>query len=301
VIREVARRVGDPPRRMSLSGRRDDRSAPPPTWLRPDDLISRIYAHQDQILRDGVVRWAAVVHANSTLFRPLPVASGAQVVYAREPGVPLSALREVARRAYALKGTQPADPQLRRLADMLTDEMERALDWPIPKALTGGRDVVTTIVMLPREQMPGGLLGLTVFPVLADPATSMAVLVPCEYWPDTFRNEWKSNADAVVARLDATVPVYLTPDAAGRVRAAAADYPAAWWLRVSLKPAPGDGYHYVLDVVYEVPDPVRDIVIESHGVAIVVAREIQYYLTGTEIAFKETAAGAGFVFNNPNE
>jgi hypothetical protein len=79
-------------------------------------------------------------------------------------------------RAYALKGTRPADPQLRRLADMLTDEMERALDWPIPRSITGGRDVCTTIVMLPREQMPGGLVGLNVFPVLADLATSMAVL-----------------------------------------------------------------------------------------------------------------------------
>jgi iron-sulfur cluster assembly accessory protein len=95
--------------------------------------------------------------------------------------------------------------------------------------------------------------------------------------------------------------VYLTPDAAARIQAAAAAYSAAWWLRVSLKPAPGDGFHYVLDVVYEPPDPHRDLVIESQGVPILIDREIRHYFAGTEIAFRESAAGAGFVFNNPNE
>ena len=95
--------------------------------------------------------------------------------------------------------------------------------------------------------------------------------------------------------------MYLTPDAAARVQAtAAAENFAVWWLRVGLKPAPGGGFHYVLDVVEVPPDPRRDLVSECLGVRIVIDRESQYYLSGTEIGFRESAAGAGFSFNNPN-
>ncbi|CAA9375750.1 MAG: hypothetical protein AVDCRST_MAG64-289, partial [uncultured Phycisphaerae bacterium] len=157
MLRETARRVGGPPRRFSALRWRHGRSDPP-RWLTPTDQISRIYQHHDRILRDGHVRWAAVVHANNMLFRPGGGDAGAQVVYAREPDVRLSDLQTIAARAYALKGTRPADQAERRLADMLTDEMERALDWPVPMTLTGGRDVVTTVVVLPRQHMPGGFL-----------------------------------------------------------------------------------------------------------------------------------------------
>ena len=192
-LREVARRVGKPPRRFSALRWRHGRSKPP-AWLTPQDLISRIYAWQGRILRDGFVRWGVVVHANNTLFLPGATESGAQVVYGRKGDVSLADLREVARRTFALKGTEPADPGERRLADMLAAETERALDWPVPLSLTGGRDVVTTIVMLPREHLPGGFLGMDHFPILADAVSGMAVLVPQRYWPADLLEEWKSNA-----------------------------------------------------------------------------------------------------------
>lgn len=300
-FREVARRVGNPPRRFSALRWRHGRSDRP-RWLTPADLVSRIYDNQDRILRDGRLRWAAVVHANSMLFRPGGGDAGAQVVYAGEGNLSLAELQEIAARAYALKGTRPADPAERKLADMLTDEMERALDWPVPKALTGGRDVVTTVVVLPRQHMPGGFLGLTYFPILADPATALAVLVPSRYWPDDFRLEWQANTEVEVRRLEAIPPVTLTPAAAAQARAAAAEQGSAdFWLRVGVtRNAQTKGFDYVLDITAESPDPRADTVNEFHGVRVAVDRESRPYLEGTEIDYRDKEGGAGFVFDNPN-
>ena len=195
-LREVARRVGKPPRLFSALRWRHGRSAPP-AGLAPQDPIRRIYARQGRILRDGFVRWGVVVHADGSLFTPGPTAGGAQVVYARKGDVSLADLQDVARRTSALKGTEPADPAERRVADMLADGTQRALDWPVPLSVTGGLDVVTTLVMLPPAHLPGGLPGMNHFPVLADPVSGMAVLVPQRYWPADLIREWQANAGAV--------------------------------------------------------------------------------------------------------
>ena len=273
----------------------------PPAWLKPGDLIGRIYEHQDRILRDGHVRWAAVVHANQTLFQPGPTQSGAQVVYAPKGDVPLEALGEVARRTYALKNTRPADPAERRVADMLTDELERALDWPVPRSVTGGADVITTVVMLPRHHLPVGFLANHHFPVVADPATRMAVLVPCRYWPAALRDEWRANADALVARLERRPAIELTLAAAEQVRASAATSGfTQYWLRVGVNRAPDDSFSYLLDIVETPPDPRLDLSNVSQSVAIVIDRASRAYLDGTVIDFKDGPAGRGFVFQNPN-
>jgi len=76
------------------------------------------------------------------------------------------------------------------IADMLTDELQPALNWPIPPILCGGASAVTTVVMLPRELLPLGYLTCSFFPVFADPVTQMAVLVPSAWWPEALVNRW---------------------------------------------------------------------------------------------------------------
>ena len=58
-------RIGEPPRQL-LGWRR----LPPLSWLHPNDEIPRIYRDESRIVRVGEVRWAAVVHANETMYRP---------------------------------------------------------------------------------------------------------------------------------------------------------------------------------------------------------------------------------------
>jgi hypothetical protein len=188
VLREIVRKVGRPMRAGTHVGQMY-RTPPRPRWLEPADLISLIYKHYPNIVNRGEVRWAAVIHANSTLFAPGEGDSGAQVVYA-PAGAPLARVRAWASACYAVKNTTPADPAVHRLADMLTDELERALNWLIPPILCGGASAITTVVMLPRELLPLGYLTCSFFPVFADPVTQMAVLVPSAWWPEVLVNRW---------------------------------------------------------------------------------------------------------------
>jgi hypothetical protein len=132
---------------------------------------------------------------------PGPIDSGAQVIYSPDEGLPLAAVREIAGRVFSLKETRPLDPAQRRIADMLTDERERALDWPIPKQLTGGQNAVTTVVILPRAFMPGGFIGLNYFPIMADLESKMAILIPSRFWPDEMRKQWEAQTAAVLSTM----------------------------------------------------------------------------------------------------
>ncbi|MDB5321933.1 MAG: hypothetical protein JWN40_3564 [Phycisphaerales bacterium] len=158
-------------------------------WLGRGDLIDQIYRQYADIVHRGEVRWAAVIHANATLYSPGEGDAGAQVVYAPD-GAPLARVRAWATACYAVKNTTPANPAVRRIADMLTDELERALNWPIPSSLCGRASAITTVVMLPRALLPLGHLTCPFFPVFADPVTKMAVLVPSGWWPAPLVNLW---------------------------------------------------------------------------------------------------------------
>src|SRR3954452_3198401 len=182
VVEKIQRRVGGPPRGTSFL-RLLGADAKAPAWLTKGDPIAQIFAQQGRIVRDGLVRWAHVVQANVQAFSPGKVDHGAQVVYAPGGDVPLLGLKAIAHRSFALKGTKPIDPDESRIAQMLTSELERALDWQLPLSLTDGRCVVTTIVLLPREFLPAGFLTINCFPIFADPTTRMATLVPSKYWP----------------------------------------------------------------------------------------------------------------------
>src|SRR6188472_532033 len=159
VLAHIAEQVGPPPRWFNLFTLRGTRRRRP-KWLTNQDPMARIFAKRGQILRNGVIRWAHIVQANNMIFAPGDDDHGAQIVYAPGDDVSIEGLGEVAHRAFALKGTQPADPLELRIANMLTNELERALDWPVPKSLTRGRNVITSIIVLPRAEMPGRLLAM---------------------------------------------------------------------------------------------------------------------------------------------
>lgn len=188
ILKEIAVTVGNAPRRGSPITAMY-RTPPRPSWLTRDDLVSRIFDHHRGIVDRGEVRWAAVIHANNTLFSPGTSQSGAQVIYALED-VPLARLRKWARACYAVKGTAPGDPAIAKLAHKLTDELERALDWPVPPSLCEGGRAITTVVELPRELLPLGFMTCPFFPVFADPQTKMAVVVPSGWWPAELVNYW---------------------------------------------------------------------------------------------------------------
>jgi iron-sulfur cluster assembly protein len=311
-------RIGAPPRQL-LGWRR----MTPPDWLRPDDAISRIYHEESRIVRVGEVRWAAVVHANATMYRPGAVQqySGAQVIYATDPDLPLATLFALAGKLFRIKTAEsrPDDPDVQRVADMLAAETQRALDWPIPLSLTYGAEIFTTIVMLPRQNLAGGVLGEGFFPVLADPQTRMAVLIPSTHWHESLRAIWREGAAELAQRAAAeaakeepyeytpgptsfNAPVVLTPRAADEIRKIIRQQkldPARAQLRVFLNHHSNGGFSYQLDVNEDAGLPgEKSFVSESIRMRVPPGDEI--YLKGTVIDFVINHEGKGFVFRNPN-
>lgn len=97
------------------------------------------------------------------------------------------------------------------------------------------------------------------------------------------------------------VPVVkLSERAAARVRHLLERHgEGALGLRLGVKPTGCSGWTYLLDFAREVPP--EDVVVEQHGVRVVVAKDAVPLVRGTEIDWVEDRLGAQFVFRNPNE
>jgi iron-sulfur cluster assembly protein len=73
--------------------------------------------------------------------------------------------------------------------------------------------------------------------------------------------------------------------------------PATHLLRLGVKGGGCSGLSYVLafdDAVKE-----KDLILEKHGVKILVDQKSMFYLSGTTLDFSDGLNGRGFVFNNP--
>lgn len=68
-------------------------------------------------------------------------------------------------------------------------------------------------------------------------------------------------------------------------------------LRLGVKGGGCSGLSYVLAFDDNVKE--KDIVLEKHGVKVVVDQKSMFYLSGTTLDFTDGLNGRGFVFNNP--
>lgn len=181
---------------------------------------------------------------------------------------------------------------------MLTDELERALDWPIPRTISEGRDIVTTIVMLPREHMPDGFIGLGHFPILADPKSLLAMLIPHRYWPPDLIAAWKTKTNDVLKDI-ARRPhdgISLTQSAIEAVIQMAAEGGLNnYYLRIALVPE-GTGFRYCLDLTEDEPTTL-DRMIQCGPIVVLSDIRSADLLAGTEIDYSTHRATAGFSFN----
>jgi hypothetical protein len=191
MVREL---VGPPPRKFSAETERY-LHAEPPAWLkrRKGDEMAQAFAHQQRIRREGPVVWAAIVQANSKMFHPGPIDSGASAIFSLDPWYDSHPdnLLASAREHFMLKGTDQADPDAAAFARMLTNEMTRAMMLRAPKRFTDGRNVFHSSVMMTRKHLPKGFVGGHLFPVWLDPAgTGAVLLVPAAYWPASLTSAW---------------------------------------------------------------------------------------------------------------
>ncbi len=191
LIAEARDAIGPPPRRFGFLSRYRLRVRPP-SWMPKTDELREVYRQQSLLLRRGDVVWGALVQANTLLFKPGPTDHPAMAVYAPTRDLDDSpyVLQGIARHLFRLKGTTPKGPAERRLAAMITNEMERGLGWVVPKSCTGGLDVRSTSFMVFRGHLPAGRLESGWFPLLAHPDTPAVMILPARYWPPALVRRW---------------------------------------------------------------------------------------------------------------
>lgn len=73
--------------------------------------------------------------------------------------------------------------------------------------------------------------------------------------------------------------------------------PESHALRLGVKGGGCSGLSYVLAFDDNIKE--RDIMLEKHGVKIIVDQKSMFYLSGTTLDFSDGLNGRGFVFNNP--
>lgn len=92
--------------------------------------------------------------------------------------------------------------------------------------------------------------------------------------------------------------ISLTDSAAERVRVFIEQKQSAIGLRLGVAKSGCSGYAYVMDLADEVGE--NDVVIEDHGLSLLVDRESLPFLDGLEVDFVRDGLNQSFAFNNPN-
>lgn len=163
-----------------------------PSWMKPTDGLAEIYRQQTRLLREGRIVWGALVQANNQLFEPGPMDLPAMLVYSLDPHFDArpAELREIGAKVFALKGTQPADPELASLARLITDEVDRSMGLRLPPVFTAC-EMRSAVFMVCREHIPSGVLTSGKFPILTHPDTAAVMIVPFEFWPAELTVLWR--------------------------------------------------------------------------------------------------------------
>ena len=163
-----------------------------PPWMEARDPLAIIEQQQLFLHQHGEIVWAALAQANNQLFRAGDLDSPALLVFSKDPYFDArpAELRQIGHRLFALKHTAPLDPDAARFATMITDELDRGMDWKVPLALTA-RDVRCSNFMVFRQHLPSNVLSFTWFPILVHPSTPAVMMVPFEFWPFSLTIMWK--------------------------------------------------------------------------------------------------------------
>lgn len=102
---------------------------------------------------------AALVEANTCLFRYGRCSAPALVVFSLDPDLPFRELRKLAKLTYSTKGTSPATDDLKVLAEPFSDETYRGdVFIKIPESLGYGDGAYIAPIWVERKKLDSGYL-----------------------------------------------------------------------------------------------------------------------------------------------
>ena len=156
-----------------------------PKWLQPHHELTQIFKEQKDLLEHGTVVWGCIVQANNLLFSHGFEDFPAMVVFSLDPFFDKhsSNLATISNLLYRLKNSSPDDPAQARFASMITNERQSAFNWQVPNELTENRLVVSSTIIVFRKHLPNQILDSKLLPLLINPLTGTAMILPYQYWP----------------------------------------------------------------------------------------------------------------------
>lgn len=183
------------PRAFSLWDRMGYLRLPQPLWLRldPTEPLKTLCQHQRTLLAEGTVVWGYIVQANYRLSQVGNDHCPGELVYSldEDSDVDHVYLGHVAESLGSLKGTTPADPELLRIAEYLTDETIRVFGLAVPASISLVPRCQISTTLFVRKHLPNRRLCAPLLPVVVSPRQPYVVLpLPARYWPEELLAWW---------------------------------------------------------------------------------------------------------------
>jgi hypothetical protein len=195
MINKVEELLGDLPRKFGLINKYFYLFMWEPYWIWKDkDELQIIYKDQWKLFKEGKVALAIIVQANANLFKEGKGEHPANVIYSCEHNIEgnLDLMFSISDKIYSLKNQTLENEEEKFFSDLVTDELKRAMQIPVPKTLTEGLEVFFTTIMVHRSHLPTKKLSQNLFPLLIHPQTKASLIVPSRYWSEDILSVWNS-------------------------------------------------------------------------------------------------------------
>ena len=186
---------GATPRELALWDRLTYLRVPKPLWLRlnPFDELRTLFRNLDTLFRDGIVVWGWVIQANCLLFDEGNDNCPGEILYSLDElnSVEHMNLEQLQHELADLKGTKPDDPELRQIAEYLTEETIRVFGLPVPSSISSKVRCRISTTLFIRKHLPKRVLWAPFLPVLVNRREPYVVMpLPERYWPDELVKWW---------------------------------------------------------------------------------------------------------------
>ncbi len=160
-----------------------------PDWAVRDELYE-VVRQREVLFNRGRIVLSARIMANRSLYS-LGSNPSAMVVIWSEDAFFEEAPEELAflaREVASIKNTSPGGDQA-EVASLLTDEMSRPLNFPLPHSFSLGRPVFLSSLLVWREHLPFGFLTSMFLPLLVLPEeTGATMILPGHFWSDALKD-----------------------------------------------------------------------------------------------------------------
>lgn len=204
MIEHIRAAIGSAPRHLSW-WRRLTLWTPRMAWVRPSYGLYEVYRRRQQLLEEGEVVWGALVEFHSQLLKPTMGDLSAVVIYA-----PDQSLDNFPQWLLALAHClgQRTDTSATPINEQITNkqgatDQQPAIDFndtgpsiatTIPSSITHGRTIRCAQFMVFRSHLPDSIIRAPCIPLLIHPSTPAVMIVPYQFWPESFSRQWKESS-----------------------------------------------------------------------------------------------------------